>query len=104
MIPATFKTFRRTCHAILASGPSCPRVWFPAARNVDEVNQRRSLEESGQWLENVDRTHLILVSGKLVLQKLAMLKIFERHHIQKKGISNKKSENLYDARCEQELK
>ena len=24
-------------------------------------------EESGQWLENVDRTHLVLASGKLVL-------------------------------------
>ena len=27
------------------------------------------LEESGQWLENVDPTHLVLASGKLVLQK-----------------------------------
>ena len=25
-----------------------------------EVNQRRCLEESGQWLDNVDQTHLIL--------------------------------------------
>ena len=25
-------------------------------------------EESGQWLENVDRTHLVLASGNLVLQ------------------------------------
>ena len=29
-----------------------------------EVNQRRWLEESGQSLENVDRTHLYLASGK----------------------------------------
>ena len=36
---------------------------------VAEVNQRRWLEESGQWLENVDRTHLVLASGKPVLQK-----------------------------------
>ena len=34
-----------------------------------EVNQWRSQEENGQWLENVDRTHLELASGKLVLQK-----------------------------------
>ena len=26
-------------------------------------------EESGRWLENIDQTHLVLVSGKLVLQK-----------------------------------
>ena len=37
--------------------------------NVAQVNQQRSSEESGQWLENVDRTHLVLASGKPVLQK-----------------------------------
>ena len=31
---------------------------------VDEFNQQLWLEESGQWLENVDQTHLILASGK----------------------------------------
>ena len=48
-------------------------VRFPGSQmknnNVTEVNQQRWLEESGQWLENVDRTHLVLASGKLVLQK-----------------------------------
>ena len=34
--------------------------------DVADFNQ----EESGQWLENVDRTHLILASGKPVLQKI----------------------------------
>ena len=34
-----------------------------------EVNQRLWFEESGQWLENVDRTHMILASGKPVLLK-----------------------------------
>ena len=29
----------------------------------------RWLAESGQWLENVDQTHLVLASGKPVLQK-----------------------------------
>ena len=36
--------------------------------NVAEVNRRRCLEESGQWLENVDQTHLLLASEKPVLQ------------------------------------
>ena len=30
------------------------------------VNQRRSFEESGRWLENVDQTHLVLASSKPV--------------------------------------
>ena len=34
-----------------------------------EVYQWRCIEESGLWLKNVDRTHLVLNSGKLVLQK-----------------------------------
>ena len=54
-----------------------PRVWFPAypkkfrgkIRGVAEVNQWRWLEESEQWLENVDQTHLVLTSGTSVLQK-----------------------------------
>ena len=60
----------------LASHPAA-LVLFPAFLkffrgkiiNVSEVNQWRWLEESGQWLENVDQTHLVLASGKLVLQK-----------------------------------
>ena len=55
-----------------------PRVQFPAVPkkisaekidNVAEINRWPSFEESGQWLENVDPTLLVLVSGKLVLQK-----------------------------------
>ena len=38
--------------------------------NVAEVNQLCWLEESGQWLENVDQTYLVLASGKPVLQKI----------------------------------
>ena len=37
--------------------------------DVAEVNQLHWLEESRQWLENVDQTHLVLASGKPVLQK-----------------------------------
>ena len=31
---------------------------------VAEVNQPRWLEESEQWVENVQHTHLVLASGK----------------------------------------
>ena len=39
---------------------------------VAEVNQWCWLEESGQWLQNVDRTHLLLASGKPVLKKVQL--------------------------------
>ena len=42
---------------------------IPKIVDFAEVNQWRSLEESWQYLENVDWTHLVLASGKLVLQK-----------------------------------
>ena len=44
---------------------------FSAEKNVDvaEVNQQCCLEESVQWLENLDQTHIVPASGKLVLQK-----------------------------------
>ena len=35
--------------------------------NVTEVNQRRCLEQGGQWLENVDQTHLVQASNNLEL-------------------------------------
>ena len=37
--------------------------------NVAEVNQQSCFEEKGQWLDDVDKAHLVLASGKLVLQK-----------------------------------
>ena len=37
--------------------------------DVAEVIQQCWLEESEQWLENVDRTHLVLASRQPVLQK-----------------------------------
>ena len=36
--------------------------------NFAELNQWCCLEESGQWLENVNRAHLELATGKLALQ------------------------------------
>ena len=63
--------------SILASRPSC--IGFDSQRSqkkfrgtivdVPEVNQWHCLEESGQWLENVNRTHLVVGSGKLVQHK-----------------------------------
>ena len=54
-----------------------PRLWFDSQRyrkifrgkiiNVAEVNQRDWFEESGQWLENVDRTHLVVATKNLVV-------------------------------------
>ena len=57
--------------AILASGSSCLGSIFKIPEffsvekinDVAQVNQRRWLEESGQWLENFDRTHLVLASS-----------------------------------------
>ena len=46
-----------------------PRVRIPVFLDVAEVNQHRWLEDSGQWLENVDPTHLVLAGGNQVLQK-----------------------------------
>ena len=42
-----------------------PKIHF----GIAEIYQWRWLEESGQLLESVDRTHLVLASGKLVPQK-----------------------------------
>ena len=62
---------------ILASHPADPG--FDSQRSpkkitgkiidVAEVNQPPWLEEHGQGVENVDRTHLVLASGRPVLQK-----------------------------------
>ena len=56
--------------------PSIPDI-FSEEKIVDvaEAYQRRCLEESGQWLENVDQTHLVVASGKPVLQKRRNLKV-----------------------------
>ena len=62
----------------LASRLSClgaiPNVseFFQRKKNVD---QWRCLKKSGQWLENVDQTHLVLARGKLVLQKHSELSV-----------------------------
>ena len=50
-----------------------PKVRFSSYEKnyfqVVEIYGSRWFEESGEWLENVDQTHLVLASGKLELQK-----------------------------------
>ena len=45
-----------------------PRIRFSAFTkiyfDVAEIYRWHQLEESGQWLENVERTHLVLASGQ----------------------------------------
>ena len=54
--------------------PSAPNFFLQEKNaKVAEINNRRCLDESGQWLENVDRTNLVLASGKLVLQKVLQI-------------------------------
>ena len=67
--------------SILASESSCPGFdseHYQKIVDVAKVNLRRCFEKSGQWLENVDRTHLVLASGKTVLQKSFVYPIWAR--------------------------
>ena len=83
--------------SILASRPSCPgfesqhsEIFFRGKIvDVAESNQQRSLEESQQWLENVDQTYLGLASGKLALQKIAAGSVSVAHKTTvKEGMSS----------------
>ena len=57
--------------AALGLMPSIPKICSEGKIvDVAEVNQWRCSEESGHWPKNVDQTHLVLVSGKLALQKI----------------------------------
>ena len=49
-----------------------PKIFFDVAR----IYRQRCLEESGQRLENDDRTHLVLASGNLVLRKNLVRAVF----------------------------
>ena len=37
---------------------------------MGEAYQRHWLDESGEWLENVDQTNLVLASGEFEVQKV----------------------------------
>ena len=54
--------------------PTFPKFFQMKIIDVAMVNQRSWLEESGQWLEYVNPTHLVLASGKPVLQKKDLTK------------------------------
>ena len=41
----------------------------PKIVEIAQVNQQHCIGEREQWLENVNQTHLVLASGKFVLQK-----------------------------------
>ena len=47
--------------------PAFPKIF--RGKIIDVAEAFCCLEESGQWLENVDKTHLVLASGKTVNQK-----------------------------------
>ena len=107
---------------ILAFRPSCAGFDSQCCQKnseekiVDdaELNQWPCLEESGQWFENVDRTHLALANEKLVIQN----KLFcaanksmtpEDHLISSTSVSNNlklslKSSQWMKLRCSWTLK
>ena len=73
---------------LLNQQPWAQFMAFPIFFDVAEVFQQHLLEESRQGLENVDRTHLVLASGKLVpLQKLLpallMMLVYHQEDIKK---------------------
>ena len=76
MVRQSFERSTMVSMDLLTDGPSCPgsipsihELFSVEIVDVAEVNQHHCLEESGQWLENVDLTHLALTSGKLEVQK-----------------------------------
>ena len=56
--------------AALGSIPSIPEIISDEkCVNIAKVHQQCCLDESGQWRENVDQTHLVMASGNLKLRK-----------------------------------
>ena len=56
---------------------SHPKIYF----DVAEIFRRRWLEESGQMFQNVFQTHLVLASGKLLLQKRMRTSFSQTSHL-----------------------
>ena len=72
-----------TMDSVLASHPAAPgsiignhENFFGRILGVAKVDRQHWLEESEQWLENVERTHKVLVCGKLVFQKNTEIILF----------------------------
>ena len=59
--------------------PAFPKILRVKIINVAQATKWRRLEESELWLENVDRTHLVLTSGKLVRHKSIKLHLLMLH-------------------------
>ena len=66
--------------------------------DVADVNQRGWLEQSGQWLENVDHAHLVQASGKPVL-----LKSFFNPHLYRSTTGFKPETVADPSRCRRRL-
>ena len=69
--------------SILVSRPEAPAL-IPSIRKIftdkklsmiAEVYQMHWFEESGLWLENVDRTHLVLAGGEPASKKICCISI-----------------------------
>ena len=65
MLQSTEEAFLLLTQQCRARFLSFPKSYF----DVADIYRRRWLEERGHRLENVDRTYLVLASGKQVLQK-----------------------------------
>ena len=81
--------------AALGLIPSIPKK-ISEEKLSTEVSQWHCLEERGQCLKNVDRTHLVLASGKLVLRKKTLFlfsfsKVLMRWEIIRKAGTSEKS-------------
>ena len=71
-----------TMVSTLASEPSCPGFdsWHSCnffREKIVDVATVKQWSGLGQWLENVDQTHSVLLSGKLVLKKSLFMKNFD---------------------------
>ena len=69
---AKWLTYLQSDPAALGLIPSVPKK-ISEGKNVDssEVYQRGHLEESDQWLENVNQAHLVLARDKLVQETIS---------------------------------
>ena len=70
--------------------------------NMVDVNKRHSLEKSAQWLDNDDRTILVLASGKGSTTKIfpflpGAMTSFNMHSLGQRALIGAQHSNLYTA-------
>ena len=100
-----------TVVSILGSVPTClgfdskhsPKKFSGKFVTLANGYIRCNLEESGQWLENVDRTHLVLASGKLVLQKKDYNGLGKIQNYHCSSFNSKSWESLWEKELGEEL-